>query len=83
MRVDGAFAIGVWSDLDGQDIRNALRVLESDQLPVRYLDGRGIPNRYRSRQVGGEAVPANVRTEMEKEPAEPWKVRDRMLRVTP
>jgi len=35
--------------------------------------------RYKLRRVEGEPVPLSVLTEMEQHPAEPWKVRDRML----
>jgi hypothetical protein len=57
MRLDGAFTIGVWSDLDGPDVRTALRVLGMDGLPVRCLDGADIPMRYKARRVEGEPVP--------------------------
>ena len=72
--------IGVWSDLDGREIRAALRVLEMDQRPVRYLDGAGIPIRYKARRVAGEAVPLNVLAEMEANPEQPWLVRDRLFK---
>lgn len=75
---DGA-TIGVWSDLDGPEVRAALRTLELDRLPVRYLDGAGVPLRYKLRRVEGEPVSANILAEMEQAPAEPWKVRDRLL----
>jgi hypothetical protein len=38
--------------------------------------------RYKVRRVEGEPVPMNVLAEMERNPAEPWKVRDRMLNET-
>lgn len=69
----------MWSDLDGPEVRAALRTFGSDRLPVRYLDGVGVPMRYKVRQVEGEPVPMNVLAEMERHPEEPWKVRDRML----
>ena len=71
--------IGVWSDLDGPDVRTALRAFGFDRLPLRYLDGAGVPLRYKLRRVEGESVPMAVLSEMERHPAEPWKVRDRML----
>jgi hypothetical protein len=46
---------------------------------VRYLDGAGVPMRYKVRGVDGEPVPRNVLAAMEQHPAEPWKVRDRMM----
>jgi hypothetical protein len=79
MRIDGAPSVGVWSDQDGPEIRAALRVLASDGLPVRYLDGAGIPMRYKLWRGDGEPVPMHVLNEMEQQPEEPWKVRDRMV----
>lgn len=72
-------AAGVWADLDGPDVRAALQALGMGGLRVAYLDGPGIPARYKVRRVDGEPVPLSVLVEMEREPAEPWKVRDRML----
>ncbi len=71
--------IGVWSDLVGPEIRAALRTLGNAELPVRYLDGAGVPMHYKARQLEGEPVPMEVLSEMERQPAEPWKVRDQML----
>jgi hypothetical protein len=79
MQLDGVTTIGIWSDLDGSEIRRALRTFGSNQLPVRYLDGASVPARYKLRHVEGEPVPMNVLAEMERHPDEPWKVRDRML----
>jgi hypothetical protein len=72
MRLDGQFTIGVWSDLDSAKIRVALRTLDMDHLPVRYLDGAGIPPRYRLRRVEGEPVPMSVLAEMERHSAGFW-----------
>jgi hypothetical protein len=80
MALEAGATIGVWSDLDGPEVRAALRTLGSDRLPIRYLDGAGVPMRYKSRRVEGEPVPLNVLAEMEREPAEPWRVRDWMLK---
>jgi hypothetical protein len=79
MALEGGATIGVWSDLDGQEVRAALRAFESDRLPVRYLDGATIPMRYKLRRVAGEPVPMSVLAEMERHPADPWTVRDRLL----
>jgi hypothetical protein len=79
MALEGGATIGVWSDLHGPEIRAALSTLGLDGLPVRYLDGAGVPIRYKVRRVDGEPVPMKVLAEMERNPAEPWKVRDRML----
>ena len=79
MALEGGATIGVWSDLDGPEVRAALRTFGSKQLPVRYLDGSGVPMRYKLRRVEGEPVPMNVLAEMARNPAEPWKVRGRML----
>jgi hypothetical protein len=79
MALAGGATIGVWSDLDGPEVRAALRTFGSERLPVRYLDGAGVPMWYKARGVDGEPVPMNVLNEMERHPADPWKVRDRML----
>lgn len=76
---DGVFAVGVWADLDGPEIRAALRTLRMEPMPVRYLEGAGIQARYKLRQVKGEPIPTNVLSEMGAAPGEPWKVRDQML----
>jgi hypothetical protein len=78
MRIDGADHVGIWSDLDGPEVRAALRTFGSHELPVRYLDG-AVLMCFRLRQVPGEPVPANVLAAMEQEPNHPWVVRDRML----
>jgi hypothetical protein len=75
----GGPVIGIWSDLDSPAIRSALRLLQMDHLPIRYLDGAGIPERYRERRVDGNPMPPDIREAMEQNP-EPWTVRDRMLR---
>ena len=79
MELEGGTTVGLWSDLDGPEVRAALRTFGSERLPVRYLDGAGVPMRYKARRVEGEPVPMNVLTEMERHLAEPWKVRDQML----
>jgi hypothetical protein len=79
MALEGGATIGVWSDLNGPEVRAALRTFGSDRLPVRYLDCAGVPMRYKARRVEGEPVPMNVLAAMEQHPEEPWKVRDRML----
>jgi hypothetical protein len=82
MEINGTLTVGVWSDLDGPEIREALRILNLANFPVRYLDGAGIPDRFKVRDVAGECVPLNVLAEMERNPAEeaqPWEVRDQML----
>jgi hypothetical protein len=77
--LESGTAIGVWSDLDGPEIRAALQASGLDRYPVRYLDGPGVPARYKARRVAGEPVPFDVLIEMERNPGEPWKTRDRML----
>jgi hypothetical protein len=79
MAIEGGATIGVWSDLDGPQVRAALRTFGSDQVPVRYLDGDSIPMKYKLRRVPGEPVPINVLAAMEQEPNQPWVIRDRML----
>jgi hypothetical protein len=80
--ISGAAAIGIWSDLEGPEVRAALRTLQLDKLPFCYLDGAGTPTSYKVRRVKGEPVPMSVLCEMEGHPSEPWKVRDRMLSET-
>ncbi|MCE5308531.1 MAG: hypothetical protein LLG20_12910 [Acidobacteriales bacterium] len=63
--LEGGATIGVWSDLDGPEVRAALRTFGSDRLPLRYLDGAGIPMRYKVRRVDGEPVSTNVLAKME------------------
>ena len=79
MALEG-LTVGVWSDLDCPNIRLALRTLHLHQLPILYLDGAGIPLRYKTRRVAGEPVPANVLAGMERcIGEEPWEVRDCLL----
>jgi hypothetical protein len=78
MEVESGTTIGIWSDLDGPAVRRALHALGLDGVPARYLDGPGVPERCKLRQVGGEPLPEGVLAEMERHPAEPWKVRDQM-----
>lgn len=72
-------AIGIWSDLDGPEIRAALATLGIEHMAIRYLDGRGVPMRYKLRKVAGEAVPLSVLNAMEEAQSEPWRIRDIML----
>jgi hypothetical protein len=79
MALEGGATMGAWSDLDGPEVRAALRAFGSDGPAVRYLDGAGIPMRYKLRRVDGDPVPMSVVAEMERHPVDPWKVRDRTL----
>ena len=54
LALEGGTTIGVWSDLDGPEVRAALRTVRLDRLPIRYLDGEGIPIRYSARRVEGK-----------------------------
>jgi len=65
MQLDGVATVGVWSDLDGPELRAALRVFAPEALLVKYLDGPGIPARYKLRRVDGEPVPMGVLAERE------------------
>ena len=51
MELEGGTTVGIWSDLDGPEVRAALRDFGSDRLPVRHLDGAGVPVRYKVRVV--------------------------------
>lgn len=66
MALDGGLTMGVWSDLDGPEVRGALKALNIDGLPVRCLDGADVPMRYKVRRVEGEPVPMSVLAEMER-----------------
>ena len=79
LSIDGAAVAGVWSDRDGPEVRDALRDLGAGSLPVVYLDGPGVPVRWKGRAVPGDPVPEDVLAAMESEPKEPWRVRDEML----
>jgi hypothetical protein len=79
MTLEEGPAVGVWSDLDAPEVRAALRTFGSDGLPILYLDGLGVPGRYKLRRVKGEPVPLNVLRAMEAHPGDPWTIRDRML----
>ncbi len=59
MVLDGVLTIGLWTDIDGPEIRAALRTLGHADLPVRYLDGDDIPMRYKARLAGSEPVAPN------------------------
>jgi len=79
MILNGVSSIGVWSDLDEPEIRESLRSLGHELTPVRYLDGTGIPMQYKLREVKGEPVPMAVLIEMERKPAAPCTVRERLI----
>jgi len=48
VQMGGVFTIGVWSDVDGPEVRAALRTLHMHELPLRYLDEDGIPESYKT-----------------------------------
>ena len=79
MRLEGVVTVGLWSDLDCPEIREALRVLGIGDAPVRYVDGSGIPDEYKLRLVVGDPVPLSVLRAMERRSADPWTVRDELL----
>lgn len=79
LRLGDVAVAGVWSDRDGPEIRDALRDLGAGLLPVVYLDGPGVPVRWKGRGVPGDPVPVDVLAAMEVETKEPWRVRDEML----
>ena len=51
MLLDGLITVGIWSDLDALELRAALAVIGMGALPVRLLDGPGVPLRYKVRSV--------------------------------
>ncbi len=80
MEFDGVSTVGVWSDLDTPEVRAAVQALGGADTPVRYLDDADIPLRYKVRGVAGEPVPSHVLAAVQSATAEPWRVRDAMLR---
>src|SRR5262249_8740090 len=81
--LEGGATIGLWSDLDGPEIRAALRTFGSDRLPLRYLDGASVPVRYKVRRVAGEPVPMNVVADMERRQRDLMEASDLMHTTTP
>ncbi len=79
LTVGGERVAGVWSDRDGERVREALREAGAGALPVRYLDGPGVPDRWKGRLAPGEPVPLNVLEAMMQATGEPWRVRDEMV----
>jgi hypothetical protein len=39
--------LGVWRAMDSPELREAFKLLRLDRLPLRYLDGADIPERYK------------------------------------
>lgn len=46
MELDGVMTVGVWSWLDSAALREAIWTF-SPEAPIRYLNGNGIPDRYK------------------------------------
>jgi len=46
------FRLGVWRDLDSNELRQALLVLRLDRFPLRYLEDPSIPEKYRDYRSG-------------------------------
>jgi len=76
MLMPEGLTIGIWSDLDCASIRAALQILGKRDMPVRYLDGSGIPTRFKVRQVSGKPVSLEVLREMERDYRTGWALRD-------
>jgi hypothetical protein len=77
MELDGRVTIGIWADLDGPEIRAAIRAFGNP--PVKYLDSAGIPQRYKVRDIPGKPLPAEVLRAMLQNPIDPWRTRDDTL----
>ena len=48
--IEGEITIGIWSDTDAPVLRHALRVMGLQGYPIRHLEGRDIPLRYKLRK---------------------------------
>jgi hypothetical protein len=79
LELEGQALIGVWADQDSPIIRAALQIVGWGDLPVRYLDGAGVPDRYKGTRLSMEPVPIAVLHAMEAALEKPWSVRDEML----
>jgi hypothetical protein len=77
MEIDGKITVGIWSDVDGPEVRTAIKAF--GYPPVRYLDGATIPERYKVRDLPGVPVPLAVLQAMQQNPIDPWRTRDDML----
>ena len=77
---DGRVVIGVWSHLDSETIRTALKLTELDQLPIQYIDSPATPEHFKGSRLSGDPVPREILAAMEAAMADkPWKIRDEML----
>jgi hypothetical protein len=79
----GVMKIGVWSWRDNAALRAALRTCESESAPIVYLDGPGVPHRFKefrgAKELDGEPLPLEFIEAMYQHPEEPWKIRDQLL----
>lgn len=55
-REGAAYFIGLWSDLDTPEVRVALTAAGVGGLPVRHLDGDGVPERMKRRDIPERAA---------------------------
>jgi hypothetical protein len=94
IEIGGQPAIGIWSDLDHPSLRTAIRDYYAALwpamagAPIVYLDGPGIPDRFKERRVPrvptredgrpADPIPLEVVEAMMRSD-EPWKVREHML----
>jgi hypothetical protein len=77
--VDGQEAVGIWSTQDGPHLRAAIRIAGWPG-PIRYLDGRGIPDKYKGTRLPDDPPPLAVVDEMQANiDNEPWILRDRRM----
>jgi hypothetical protein len=60
MRLDGVTTVGVWRDLDGPEIRAALRALGMGTIPVVHLESTQVAPAYRVRRVAEQAKPLGL-----------------------
>lgn len=49
MRTDSGFQIGVWQDLDGPELRGAIRAVGMGEHPIVHLESADVPLPYKVR----------------------------------
>lgn len=50
MRTDSGFQVGIWEDLDGPELRTAIRSVGMSAYPVLHLEDAGVALQYKVRR---------------------------------